>query len=158
MTNAITVFATTAAEDIRKADLVSSTVSVFIETNRFSSGPHYSPTRSVDLSPATNNTKHIVRAAVQGLKEIHQDGFKCKKAGVMLLDLVDADHAPPSLFDHLDPKDDELIKAFDQINRLQGPGSINFGNAGLPSEWQSNSAYRSPKYTTEWAGIPVVKT
>ncbi|MBT8003325.1 MAG: Y-family DNA polymerase, partial [Rhodospirillales bacterium] len=57
LTNAITVFATTAADDIRKADLVSSTISVFIETNRFSNGPQYSPTRSVDLSPATNNTK-----------------------------------------------------------------------------------------------------
>ncbi len=157
LTNAITVFATTAAEDIRKASLVSSTVAVFIETNRFSSESQYAPTRSVDLSPATNNTKHIIRAAVQGLKEIHRDGLKYKKAGVMLLDLVDADHAPVSLFDQLDPKDDQLIKAFDQINRQQGPGSINFGNAGLPSSWQSNSAYRSSRYTTEWGGIPVVK-
>jgi DNA polymerase V len=112
----------------------------------------------MDLSPASNNTKHIVRAAVQGLKEIHREEFKYKKAGVMLLDLVDADHAPPSLFDHLDPKDDALIEAFDQINRQQGPGSINFGNAGLSSGWQSNSAYQSPRYTTEWAGIPVVRT
>jgi DNA polymerase V len=158
LTNALTVFATTAAEDIRKANLVSSTVSVFIDTNRFSNGPQYSPTRSVDLSPATNNTKHIVRAAVQGLKEIHRDGFQYKKAGVMLLDLVDADHAPLSLFDNLDPKDDDLIKAFDQINRQQGPGSINFGNAGLPSGWRSNSAYQTPRYTTEWDGIPTVKT
>ncbi|MBT4701415.1 MAG: Y-family DNA polymerase [Rhodospirillaceae bacterium] len=158
LTNAITVFATTAAEDIRKSNLVSSTVSVFIETNRFSNEPQYSPTRSVDLSPATNNTKHIVHAAVQGLKGIHRDGFEYKKAGVMLLDLVDADHSPLSLFDQLDPKDDDLIKAFDQINRQQGPGSINFGNAGLPSKWRSNSAYQSPRYTTEWNGILVVKT
>ena len=158
LTNAITMFATTAAADIRKANLVSSTVSVFIETNHFTNGPKSSPTRSVDLSPATNNTKHIVRAAVQGLKEIHQDGFKYKKAGVMLLDLVDADHAPLSLFDQLDPKDDGLIKAFDKINRQQGPGSINFGNAGLPSGWRSNSAYQSPRYTSEWDGIPTVKT
>jgi DNA polymerase V len=76
----------------------------------------------------------------------------------MLLDLVDADHAPLSLFDNLDPKDDDLIKAFDQINRQQGPGSINFGNAGLPSGWRSNSAYQTPRYTTEWDGIPTVKT
>ena len=158
LTSAITMFATTAAGDIRKAELVSSTVSVFIETNRFTRGPQYSPTQAMDLSPASNNTKHIVRAAVQGLKEIHREEFKYKKAGVMLLDLVDADHALPSLFDHLDPKDDALIEAFDQINRQQGPGSINFGNAGLSSGWRSNSAYQSPRYTTEWASIPVVRT
>ncbi len=88
--NAITVFATAAAEDIRKANLVSSTVSVFIETNRFSNRPQYTPSRSVELSPVTNNTKHIVRAAIQGLKEIYRQEFEFKKAGVMLLDLVDA--------------------------------------------------------------------
>jgi|ETNmetMinimDraft_26_1059896.scaffolds.fasta_scaffold21436_2 DNA polymerase V len=156
--NAVTVFASTAAEDIRRANLVSSAASVFIETNRFSSGPQHTPSRSVELSPATNNTKHIVRAAIQGLKEIHREGFKYKKAGVMLLDLVDVDHAPQSLFDHHDPKDDKLIEAFDQINRQQGPGSVNFGTAGQPSGWRSNSAYQSPRYTTEWAGIPTVKT
>ena len=47
--NAVTVFATTAAGDIREANLVSSAVSVFIETNRFSNEPQYAPTRSVEL-------------------------------------------------------------------------------------------------------------
>jgi DNA polymerase V len=144
--------------DIRKANLISSAVSIFIGTNRFSNGPQYAPSRSVELSPATNNTKHIVRAAILGLKEVYREGFKFKKAGVMLLDLVDADRAPQSLFDHHDPKDDKLIEAFDQINRRQGPGAINFGAAGQPSGWHSTSAHRSPRYTTDWDAIPAVKT
>ena len=156
--NAVSVFATTAALDIRNANLVSSAISVFIETNRFSNGPQYAPSQAVELSPATNNTKHIVRAALQGLKEIYREGFKFKKAGVMLLDLVDADHAPQSLFDQHDPKDDKLIEAFDQINRQQGPGVINFGAAGQASDWHSASAHKSPRYTTEWDAIPAVKT
>jgi DNA polymerase V len=156
--NAVTVFATTAATDIRRADLVSSAVSVSIETNRFSNEPQYAPSRSVELTPATNNTKHIVRAAIQGVKEAYREGFKFKRAGVMLLDLVDADHAPLSLFNHHDPKDGKLIEAFDQINRRQGPGAINFGTAGQPSIWHSASAFRSPRYTTEWSDIPGVKT
>ena len=156
--NAVTVFATTAAADVRKANLVSSAVSVFIETNRFSKEPQYAPSQSVALLPASNNTKHIVRAAIQGVKEAYRDGFKFKRAGVMLLDLVDADSAARSLFDHHDPKDDKLIEAFDQINRQQGPGAINFGAAGQPSVWHSTSAFRSPRYTTEWSDIPAVKT
>jgi DNA polymerase V len=156
--NAVTTFATTAAADIRRANLVSSAISVFLETNRFSKEPQYSPSRSVELSPATSNTKHIVRAAIHGLKEAYREGFKFKKAGVMLLDLVDADSAPQSLFDDHDPKDDKLIEAFDQINSQQGPGAINFGTAGQSSVWHSASAYQSPRYTTEWDAIPVVKT
>lgn len=158
LVNAVTVFATTAAADIRKANLVSATVSVFIETNRFSNEPQYAPSQSVELSPATNNTKHIVRAAIQGVKEAYREGFKFKKAGVMLLDLVDADHAPQSLFDSHDPRDDKLIEAFDQIIRRQGPGAINFGTAGQVSAWYSASAFRSPRYTTEWSDIPMAKT
>ena len=157
LVNAVTVFASAAADDIRKANLVSSTASVFIETNPFSNGPQYTPIQSVELSSATNNTRHIVRAVVQGLKEIYREGFNYKKAGVMLLNLDDADHVPQSLFDRPDPKDDKLIGAFDQINRQQGPGSINFGTAGQSSGWRSNSAHRSPRYTTEWNSIPVVK-
>jgi DNA polymerase V len=156
--NAVTAFATTAAADIRKANLVSSAVSVFMETNRFSNELQYAPSQSVELSPATNNTKHIVRAAIQGVKEAYREGFKFKKAGVMLLDLVDADHAPQSLFDSHDPRDNKLIEAFDQIIRQQGPGAINFGMAGQASVWHSASAFRSPRYTTEWSDIPVVKT
>ncbi len=76
----------------------------------------------------------------------------------MLLDLVDADHAPQSLFDTHDPKDDKLIEAFDHIIRQQGPGSINFGTAVQASPWHSASEFRSPRFTTEWADIPTVKT
>jgi len=111
------MFATKAVADIRKTSLVSSTVSVFMETNCFSNESQYAPSQSVRLSPTKNNTKHIVRAAAQGVKGVCQEGFKFKKAGVMLLDLVDADHGPQSLFDHHDPKDDKLIEAFDQIIR-----------------------------------------
>ena len=75
-----------------------------------------------------------------------------------MLDLMDADSAPQSLFDHHDPKDDKLIEAFDQINRKQGPGAINFGTAGQDAKWHSASAFRSPRYTTDWTDIPGVKT
>ncbi len=156
--NAVTVFASSAAEDIRRAGLVSSAVSVFIETNRFSNDPQYAPSQSMELSPATNNTKHIVGAAIKGLKKIYMEDFEYKKAGVMLLDLNDAKYAPQTLFDKPDPKADILIKAFDKINRQQGPGAINFGTAGLPAAWHPNSVRKSPLYTTVWGDIPEVKT
>ena len=61
-----------------------------IETNRFGKSPHHAPSRSEALSPATNNTKHIVRAALAALKHIYREGLAYKRAGVMLLDLVEA--------------------------------------------------------------------
>ena len=90
LANAIAMFATDAAKSIRRANLVSTSVSVFIETNRFGKSPHHAPSRSEALSPATNNTKHVVRAALAALKHIYREGLAYKRAGVMLLDLVEA--------------------------------------------------------------------
>ena len=158
LAHAITVFATDLARSIRKADRVSSAVSVFIETNRFSNDPCYAPSQSETLSPVTHNTKHIVRVALKALTVIYREGLAYKRAGVMLLDLVEAEQAPQSLFDRPDPKDDKLIEAFDAINDRLGPGSIQFGRAAQAAGWQSSSAFRSPCYTTRWEDIPQAKT
>ena len=93
LANAITMFATDAARSIRRANLVSTSVSVFIVTNRSGKSPHHAPSRSEALSPATNNTRHIVRAALAALKHIYRKGLAYKRAGVMLLDLVEAGQA-----------------------------------------------------------------
>ena len=90
LANAIAMFATDAARSIRTANLVASSTNVFIETNRFGKSPHHAPSRSEALSPATNNTKHVVRAALAALKHIYREGLAYKRAGVMLLDLVEA--------------------------------------------------------------------
>ena len=158
LANAITMFATDAARSIRRANLVSTSVSVFIETNRFGRSPHHAPSRSEALSPATNNTRHVVRAALTALKHIYREGVAYKRAGVMLLDLVEVGQAQVSLFDAHDPRDDKLIEAFDAINDRLGPGAIQFGPAVQAAAWRSSSAFRSPSYTTRWEDIPKVKT
>ena len=158
LANAITMFATDAARSIRRANLVASSVSVFIETNRFGKSAHHAPSRSEALSPATNNTRQVVRAALAVLKHIYHEGLAYKRAGVMLLDLVEAGQAQVSLFDTQDPRDDKLIEAFDAINDRLGPGTIQFGPAAQAAAWRSSSAFRSPSYTIRWEDIPKVKT
>ena len=139
LANAITMFATDAARSIRTANLVASSTSVFIETNRFGKKP--SP-RSLPLgstvSPATNNTRHVVRAALTALKHIYREGLAYKRAGVMLLDLVEAGRA----IRYSAPQADAAINAA----------------AGSDPIRRSSSAFRSPFYTTRWEDIPKVKT
>ena len=125
----ITVFASDAARTIRTANRVCSSVHVFIETNRFRKDPPYAPSRLESLSPPTHSTRHIVGAAIKGLKEIYREGLAYKRAGVMLLDLMDARQGQPSLFERPDHKDGQLIEAMDVIERRMGPGAIRFGHS-----------------------------
>ena len=110
------------------------------------------------LSPPTHNTRHIVGAALKGLKEIYREGLAYKRVGVMLLDLVDARQEQPSLFEKPDPKDGQLIEAMDVIEHRMGLGAIRFGHSGSAARWRPSGAFRSPHYTTRWADIPVVKS
>ena len=71
----------------------------------------------------------FVGAAIKGLKEIYREGLAYKRAGVMLLDLMDARQGQPSLFERPDPKDGQLIEAMDVIERRMGPGAIRFGHS-----------------------------
>ena len=122
LADAITVFATDAARTIRTANRVCSSVHVFIETSRFRKDSPYAPSQLEALSPPTHSTQHIVRAAIKCLKEIYREGLAYKRAGVMLLDLVDARQGQPSLFERPDPKDGQLTEAMDVIERRDGAG------------------------------------
>ena len=100
-----------------------------------------------------------MRAAPAALKHTYREGLAYKRAGVMLLDLVEVGQAPISLFDRHEPRDDKLIEAFDSINDRLGPGAIQFNPSGAGQRpGRSSSAFRSPSYTTRWEDIPKVKT
>ena len=127
LADAITVLATDAARSIRMANRVCSSVHVFIETRRFRKDPPYAPSRLETLSPPTHNTRHIVGASLKGLKEVYRERLAYKRAGIMLLDLMDARQAQAFLYDRPDPKDGRLIDAMDVIEGRMWPGSTRFG-------------------------------
>ena len=123
LANAIAMFATDAARSIRRANLVSTSVSVFIETNRFGKSPHHAPSCSEALSPATNNTKHVVRATLAALKRIYREGLAYKRAGVMLLDLVEAGRAPSLAIRYAGSKGRQADRSVRRHQRPAGAGS-----------------------------------
>ena len=73
---------------------------VFIETNRFKPGEaqHYAA-KPVRLPVATSDSGKLIGAALAGLATIWRDGYRYKKAGVVLLDLHPAAAVQEGLFD-----------------------------------------------------------
>ncbi|NKL59746.1 hypothetical protein GFL77_35795, partial [Rhizobium leguminosarum bv. viciae] len=68
MMEAVATYISRAAEKMRRQDLVTDAVQVFVHTNRFrEDDPQYSGSHTVRLPVATADTGRLIRAALHGL-------------------------------------------------------------------------------------------
>ena len=166
LTEAVTEFASRAAEKVRKQHSLAGDVMVFVRTSPFRKDPQYSRSIVVPLLRPSADTGAIVQAAVAGLQAIYRPGFKYAKAGVMLLDL-----GPDSVVQgELDFAEGEslqdaaektrLMTALDTINQRFGKGTMKMASAGLDGDrrvWSMKQERRTPAYTTDWDDMPVAR-
>ena len=162
LSEAITEFASKAAQKLRKQGSHAVQVLVFIRTSPFSVEAQYSRSITVPLRRPSSDTVVIVAAALVGLKGIFQPGFKLAKAGVMLLDLQ-----PDTVQQgELDWQDEvvssksrvPLMAAMDALNLRYGNGTVLLASAGLAGDcrtWMPKQARLTPQYTTRWADMPI---
>lgn len=161
---AVTEYASRAAEKLRKQSSVTSQLMVFIHTSKFRPAPHYTRSVTVPLRRPTSDTAAIVHGALMGLDVIYRTGYQLCKAGVILLDLrSDAIHQGELDLEAGDASvggRQRLMAALDTINQRYGRGTMKLGSAGLTgdkSAWSMKQERRSPAYTTRLADIPIAK-
>ncbi len=158
---AVCTFASQAAMKMRRQDLATGRVGVFIQTDRHARCEQYAASWTVRLSGQTNDTRELCRAATWCLGKIHRAEHKCKKAGVLLLDLCRRAGAQPSLFKSIDSdRVNALMMTVDRINQRHGRGAIRVAAAsaftlGPSRTWHLRCDHRSPRYTTCWNELPV---
>lgn len=160
LVEAVTDFASRAAEKLRAQAHHACRVLVFIHTSPFRrSERQYSRAVTVPLRLPTSDTTHLVRAAVHGLRAIYRDGYNIAKAGVHLLELQPAGVEQAELaFDEATNGRDRLMQAMDGVNSRFGRGTLQLASAGTPSqrhEWTMRQGLRTPAYTTRVEDIPV---
>ncbi|MDA8561227.1 DUF4113 domain-containing protein [Nitrospinae bacterium] len=52
---------------------------------------------------------------------------------------------------------DPLMGIVDRINQDHGPDTLFFGAQGVTREWKMRCGLRSPRYTTQWNELLVVR-
>jgi DNA polymerase V len=104
-------------------------VVVFIETNRFRDEADFYANRVTVKSPfPTSSTLELVHYAVAGLKAIFLENRGYKRAGVVLMDFVDANEYQPDLFLNSNPKHKKLMEAIDTLNNKHGKRLVRLAN------------------------------
>ncbi len=162
LNEAVTEFASRAAQKLRKQSSTTSQVLVFIRTSPFRKDPQYSRSTTVPLRRPSADTAVIVQAALAGLKAIYQPGFNYAKAGVMMLDLQSNTVQQGELDLQADEAKDRsrLMSALDGINDRYGRGTVLMASAGLAGDkraWSMKQERRTPGYTTRLEDMPVAR-
>ncbi|MBV5295445.1 MAG: Y-family DNA polymerase [Curvibacter lanceolatus] len=159
---AVSEFATRAAEKLRRQHSLASELLVFSHTSPFRPGPRFSKSIVVPLRRPTADTAHLVHAAALGIRQIYQPGYQLIKAGVMLLDLVDETCEQWELDLDIDDHNDRtrLMEALDVLNGRYGKGTVHMASSGVDDarrSWGMRQERRTPQYTTRWEEVPVAR-
>ena len=139
------------AEKLRQQGSLARAVMLFLNTNRHRKDqPQRSPSAMIPLDAPTDDTRILLEAVREGLDQMYLPGFQFMKAGVMLLDLVDAQQYQLSLLQPAAKAHPHLMKTVDAINQKMGQGTLRFGMTDADAPWQLRCAHRSKRYTTCW--------
>lgn len=150
----VATYAGRAAEKLRAQRQFCQHLQVFIRTSAFAAGQSYSRSATVPLNPPTADTRDLTMAALAGLRSIYIEGPEYAKAGVILMDFVEAGQHTPDLFAPAPrPNSDRLMGVMDAINRSQGRGTIRLARTAAPAQWAMKREHLSPRFTTSWAEL-----
>ena len=157
---AVSDFTARAAESMRAEGLSAGAISVYLRTAPVGKPQQLFPhSARATLSPATTDTRVMVRHAVEMVAALWQAGYRYGKAGVMLTDLGPAGCEQVTLFreDENAEKGSALMEVMDTINR-SGKGKVWLAGRGMNQAercvWAMRRAHLSPAYTTRWKDLP----
>jgi DNA polymerase V len=154
---AVSVFVTRCAEKMRRARLAASVVTVFIQTGKFSDGPQYENSATLEMIYPSDSTPDLLKHALEALQRIYRRGYEYRRAGVTLSGLLPADQLTQRLFD------EETLERFrrvmpvvDMLNRKYGRDTVRLAAANPKGVWRTKAGQRSPRYTTRLEDVPLL--
>lgn len=157
MREAVATYAARAAVKLRRQGSEAGTLTVFVETNRFSqTEPQHHEAALVRLPSHSSATTDLIHLAQAAATRLFRKGHRYVKAGILLGDLVPAGSHQGSLFEEAPDRvsRNRLMKTLDRLNARMGAGTVRFAAEGIRKPWAARFERRSPRYTTRWEEIP----
>lgn len=157
--SAMALFCTIAARKLREQRSVAVAMSVFIHTNAFRDDlDQYCDSRTVLLHSPTSDTSELTRAACGLLEALYREGFKYKRAGVMITELMPEEAVQPSLFDDSShaARRKRLMAVLDGINAGSGSRDTVHLASYMPASRLARTEHRSRLYSTRLKDIITV--
>ncbi len=159
---AIATYTSRAAEKLRRQHSAANIISVFVVPKEQSHNTYFrhGPTLSsyVTLPVATSATNELIKPAVKLVDKLYEKGRLYKKAGVMLSGLVPDETIQGNLFVPEKQNGKRLLMdMLDNVNFAMRNDMVKFAASGTKRDWKMRMELRSPRYTTRWEEMFVVK-
>lgn len=141
------------ADLLRQQNSSATQIEISLQTNNFSDvDKQYHNKIIVTLESPTNSTVKLTKEAIKGLKKIYKDGYRYKKVGVNLSQLVPDDQIQMGLFDEVKKNESsEITKVMDLLNNKYGKNKVKVATVGnREKQWALIKEHCSPRYTTQW--------
>ncbi|WOD09510.1 translesion error-prone DNA polymerase V subunit UmuC [Pseudomonas sp. NyZ704] len=149
---AVATYASRACEKLRAQGSLCKKVRVAIRTGMFNpTEAKFAKGIVCELPYPTDDTRLIIRAALQGLEAVFREGHAYAKAEVMLLDLRQQGEFTDDLFAETQPlAAEKVMSVLDSINNRWGRGTMRPARVPVTPEWGMKQELKSPHYTTRW--------
>jgi len=157
LSEAVASYTARAAEKLRRQRSTASLMCVFLSTNPFRDDPQYYNIITRRLPAPTADTAELIRHARADLERIYRPGFRYKKTGVFLSEIVPADSLQLDLFAAAEPSEERarLMATVDIINARLGRGAVYYAAEGVRKAWRMRQERLSRRFTTCWDELPV---
>ena len=154
----VTNYCLNASEKIRSDSLIAKSVTVFLRTSPFQNrGIYYSNSKTIDFPIATDNSIEIVKAAINGLKDIFKRGYKYQKVGVMLSGLSNLENKNNLFSSSKDEKIKSLMRSIDSTNCRYGRSALSLASGGVNKKWNMRRKHSSKIDTVDFRCLPTIK-
>jgi DNA polymerase V len=159
VSEAVATFAARVGEKLRREGNCARLMHVFLVTNKFRKDqPQYFGSNVLELPVASQSTPELVSVALRGLRLLWREGYRYKKAGVMVTGVVPAYAVQRDLFDSRPREaDPRAMGVLDRLNQRFGRDTIRLGSQGFGEGWHMRREAVSPCYTTRGSDLLVVR-
>ena len=159
ISEAVSNFAASCAEKLRKQHSLASVIMVFIQTNPNATNlPQHCKQVVLQLPVPTNDTSELIRFALRGLKTIFAEGYQFKKAGVIVSELVPERPLQGDLFDTRNrDKFNKVMTVMDSLNAAYGKQKVKIAAQGFDRKWKLKNERLSPCYSTKLEDVLEIK-
>ena len=156
---AISSYCAIACEKARAQKTKAQGVMVFLNTSRFSqTQAFYSASDQQSLILPSNDTVLITKIASDLITKLFKLNYRYQKVGVMLLNLTSENNFQGDLLTENNNADNQILMSLlDGINQKWGKKTLFLAAEGSAKSWAVKSVRCSPRYTTCWSELPVVK-